>query len=150
MKGFFEPFKIKSIEPIRSTSIQDREKYLSEANYNIFSLKSTDVLIDLLTDSGTSAMSCKQWAALQTGDESYAGSSSFYDFKKSIQELTPFKHIIPTHHGARLKIFWQYSFLINIKLFQITAILIPLVPTLKIIILMQLTYHVMKQLIYFL
>ncbi|MCW9017800.1 MAG: tryptophanase [Kangiellaceae bacterium] len=99
MKTIIEPFRIKSVEPLRMTTNTERETYLKEANYNLFSLKSDDVLIDLLTDSGTSAMSTKQWAGIQMGDESYAGSPSFYRFEKALRELAPFRHIIPTHQG---------------------------------------------------
>lgn len=99
MKTIIEPFRIKSVEPIRMTTVAQRERYLKQANYNLFSLKSDNVLIDLLTDSGTSAMSTKQWAAIQLGDESYAGSPSFYRFEQALKELAPFKHIIPTHQG---------------------------------------------------
>jgi len=99
MKTIIEPFRIKSVEPLRMTSVSEREALLKEANYNLFSLKSDDVLIDLLTDSGTSAMSTKQWAGIQMGDESYAGSPSFYRFEQALRELAPFKHIIPTHQG---------------------------------------------------
>lgn len=81
------------------TSKPEREQLIQEANYNVFSLKSDDVIIDLLTDSGTSAMSTRQWAALMNGDESYAGSPSFYRFEKAVRKLMPFKHIIPTHQG---------------------------------------------------
>jgi tyrosine phenol-lyase len=99
MKTIIEPFRIKSVEPLRMTTVSERETLLKSANYNLFSLKSDDVLIDLLTDSGTSAMSTKQWAGIQLGDESYAGSPSFYRFEKALKELAPFKHIIPTHQG---------------------------------------------------
>lgn len=99
MKTIIEPFRIKSVEPIRMTTREEREQLIREANYNVFSLKSEDVIIDLLTDSGTSAMSTHQWAALMQGDESYAGSPSFYRFEQAIRELMPFKHIIPTHQG---------------------------------------------------
>lgn len=99
MKTIIEPFRIKSVEPLKMTTISEREALLKEANYNLFSLKSNDVLIDLLTDSGTSAMSTKQWAGIQMGDESYAGSPSFYRFEQALRELAPFKHIIPTHQG---------------------------------------------------
>lgn len=99
MKTIIEPFRIKSVEPIRMTSREEREHLIQEANYNVFSLKSQDVVIDLLTDSGTSAMSTRQWAALMQGDESYAGSPSFYRFEEAVRELMPFKHIIPTHQG---------------------------------------------------
>ncbi len=99
MQTIIEPFRIKSVEPLRMTTEAEREAYLKAANYNLFSLKSDDVLIDLLTDSGTSAMSTRQWAGIQMGDESYAGSPSFYRFEEALRELAPFKHIIPTHQG---------------------------------------------------
>lgn len=99
MKTIIEPFRIKSVEPLKMTSVKEREALLKEANYNLFALKSSNVLIDLLTDSGTSAMSTKQWAGLQLGDESYAGSPSFYRFEKALKELASFKYIIPTHQG---------------------------------------------------
>ena len=94
-----EPFRIKSVEPIRLTSVEERERLLSAAGYNLFNLHSDDVLIDLLTDSGTGAMSAEQWAGVQRGDESYAGSPSWYRFLQSVQELFPFKHVIPAHQG---------------------------------------------------
>jgi len=94
-----EPFKIKSVEPINFTTHEYRERVLKAAHYNLFLLKAEDVLIDFLTDSGTAAMSSKQWAAIMDGDESYAGSRSFYKFEKVVKELTGFKHIIPTHQG---------------------------------------------------
>jgi tryptophanase len=94
-----EPHRIKSVEPIRLTSIEERETHLREAGYNLFNLHSRDVLIDLLTDSGTGAMSAEQWAGIQRGDESYAGSPSWYRFLESVTELFPFKHVIPTHQG---------------------------------------------------
>ncbi len=94
-----EPFIIKSIEPIRMTTRTEREKVLQKADYNLFKINSQDVLIDLLTDSGTGAMSSEQWAAIMRGDESYAGSQSFQRFEKSIKDIFGFKHIIPTHQG---------------------------------------------------
>ncbi len=99
MKTIIEPFRIKSVEPIRMTSRTEREDLLKQSHYNLFGLKSDDVLIDLLTDSGTGAMSSAQWAAIMRGDESYAGSPSFDRFKAAIHNLMPFEHIIPTHQG---------------------------------------------------
>ena len=99
MKTIIEPFKIKSVEPIRFTTVQEREKIIREAGYNPFLIRAEDVLIDLLTDSGTSAMSAEQWAGMMKGDESYAGASSFFRFEKIAKELTGFKYIIPTHQG---------------------------------------------------
>jgi tryptophanase len=99
MKTIIEPFRIKSVEPIRMTTREEREKCIRDAWYNLFSLHSDDVLIDLLTDSGTSSMSARQWGAMMTGDESYAGSPSFYRFKAAVENLMPFKYLIPTHQG---------------------------------------------------
>ena len=94
-----EPFRIHSVEPIRLTTVEHREAALEAAGYNLFNLHADDVLIDLLTDSGTGAMSRDQWAAVQHGDESYAGSPSWFAFLESVQALFPFKHVIPTHQG---------------------------------------------------
>ena len=94
-----EPFRIHSVEPLRMTTRQQREAALSAAGYNLFKVHAGDVLIDLLTDSGTGAMSRDQWAAIQHGDESYAGSPSYYVFRDAVRELFPFEHVIPTHQG---------------------------------------------------
>jgi tryptophanase len=95
----FEPFRIHSVEPLRLTTEVERRDALGVAHFNLFSLRSRDVLIDLLTDSGTGAMSRDQWAAIQHGDESYAGSPSWELFRDAVQGLFPFAHVIPTHQG---------------------------------------------------
>jgi tyrosine phenol-lyase len=94
-----EPFRIKSIEPIRWTTRSERERLLRAAHYNLFLLPASDVLIDLLTDSGTGAMSTHQWAAVMEGDESYAGSKSFDRFRESVQDIFGYTHVIPAHQG---------------------------------------------------
>lgn len=99
MKTQIEPFKIKTVEAIPITTEDERQRYLEEAFYNTFYLKSEHITLDFLTDSGTTAMSSKQWAQLMDADESYAGSRSFYKFESILKEITGFKHIIPTHQG---------------------------------------------------
>jgi len=94
-----EPFRIRSVEPIRFTTMDEREKLLRDASWNPFLLKAVDVQIDLLTDSGTGAMSSRQWSAMIESDESYAGSSSFYRFESAVRDITGFRHVIPTHQG---------------------------------------------------
>jgi tyrosine phenol-lyase len=98
-KTIIEPFRIKSIEPIRWTTREQRENLLRAVHYNLFLLSADDVLIDLLTDSGTGAMSTHQWAGVMEGDESYAGSRSFDHFKRSVQDIFGFTYVIPTHQG---------------------------------------------------
>jgi tyrosine phenol-lyase len=99
MQTIIEPFRIKSVEPLRHTTLEQREGYLREAGYNLFGIRARNILIDLLTDSGTSAMSTEQWASLMRGDESYAGSESFYRLRRVADDLTGFRHMLPTHQG---------------------------------------------------
>ena len=99
MKTIIEPFRIKSVEPLHHTTAAEREQYLVEAGYNLFRIEARHILIDLLTDSGTSAMSTEQWAGVMRGDESYAGSESFFRLKRVADDLTGFRHMIPTHQG---------------------------------------------------
>ena len=99
MATIFEPFRIKVVEPIRVTTRAEREQALEKAGRNLFRLDADDVLLDWLTDSGTSAMSQEQWAGIMRGDESYAGSRSWHRFEKTVRDLTGFAHIVPTHQG---------------------------------------------------
>ena len=99
MKTVIEPFRIKSVEPLRQTTPEERESCLEQAGYNLFLIDARNILIDLLTDSGTSAMSTEQWAAIMRGDESYAGSESFFRLKRVVDGLTGFRHMVPAHQG---------------------------------------------------
>jgi tryptophanase len=99
MKTILEPFRIKAIEPFRITDVAERRELLARAHHNLFLLRAEDVMIDLLTDSGTGAMSAQQWAAVMTGDESYAGSKSFYELESVVRELTGYRHVFPVHQG---------------------------------------------------
>ena len=96
---FSESFRIKMVETIRKSTREEREQWIKEAKYNLFNLKSDQVFIDLLTDSGTGAMSDKQWAELMLGDESYAGARSYYKMKNAIKEILGFDYFLPTHQG---------------------------------------------------
>jgi tryptophanase len=98
-RTIIEPFRIHSVEPVRMTTREERQQELERAGYNLFNVPGPRVLVDLLTDSGTGAMSSEQWAGLQRGDESYAGSASWFRFLDAVHELFPFKHVIPTHQG---------------------------------------------------
>ena len=99
MRTIIEPFRVKVVEPIKMTTRAERDALLTEVGYNLFLLRAENVIIDLLTDSGTAAMSSEQWAAVNRGDESYAGSSSYYRFEQSVRDIFGFKHVIPTHQG---------------------------------------------------
>ncbi len=98
-KTIIEPFKIKSVEPLGFTSLPERRRILKQAHYNLFNIRAEKILIDLLTDSGTCAMSSNQWAAIMRGDESYAGAKSFYAFESAVKKLTGYKEVIPVHQG---------------------------------------------------
>lgn len=99
MKTIIEPFRIKSVEPLRMTTREQRLGILAHAEWNLFRVPARDILIDLLTDSGTGAMSSEQWAAMMRGDESYAGAESWFRFEARVKELTGFRHVVPTHQG---------------------------------------------------
>ncbi len=98
-RTLIEPFRIKSVEPIRMTSRAERERLLAAAHLNVFKLRAEDVLIDWLTDSGTGAMSSRQWGAIMEGDESYAGARSFFRLQTVVRDITGMQHFVPTHQG---------------------------------------------------
>jgi tryptophanase len=98
-RTIIEPFRIHSVEPMRLTTAEERASHLAAAGYNLFKLRAEDVLIDLLSDSGTGAMSAEQWAGIQRGNEAYAGAPSFYRFRDAVTRLFPFRHVLPTHQG---------------------------------------------------
>ena len=119
MKTIIEPFRIKSVEPINLNSIEDRKKILDAADYNLFLLKSKDVIIDLLTDSATGAMSAEQWAGIMRGDESYAGSNSFNFFESTIKDYFGFQYV-----GRRvcIKCYYFICFKIPVMVFNATKV----------------------------
>ncbi|MBI4041209.1 MAG: tryptophanase [Deltaproteobacteria bacterium] len=122
MRTIIEPFKIKVVESIRMTTVSERKLILKKAHYNPFLIPAEDVLIDLLTDSGTAAMSSKQWSSMMDGDEAYAGAKSFYRFEKVTKELTGYRTILPTHQGrAAEKILFQVAI-------QLSKTLSPVIP----------------------
>ena len=99
MKTIIEPFRIKMVEPIKLTTLEQRRQLIQEAHYNPFLVRAEDVIIDLLTDSGTSAMSSEAWAAMMRGDESYAGARSWFRFRDTVQDIFGFEQVVPTHQG---------------------------------------------------
>jgi tryptophanase len=138
MRTIIEPFKIKSVEPIYFNTREERETILSNAFYNPFLIKANDVLIDLLTDSGTSAMSSNQWAGIMKGDESYAGSPSFFHFEKVIKEITGYPIAIPTHQGRAAEKFFSLYWAVQENILSAILYLILPGPTLNFLVLPEL------------
>ena len=123
---FAESWKIKMVEPIRKSTREEREQWIKEAHYNVFQLKSEQVYIDLITDSGTGAMSDRQWAGMMLGDESYAGATSFFKLKEMITKLTGFEYIIPKPiRDVPLKMFFSLIWYMKETLCPATHILTP-------------------------
>lgn len=125
MNTIIEPFKIKVVEPIYFNTKEQRLQRIKEAHYNAFLLKSKDVLIDLLTDSGTSAMSSNQWAGIMQGDESYAGSPSFFRFESAVQDITGMSVVIPTHQGRAAE---KYCLVLQVDLVRFLSVILYLIP----------------------
>lgn len=124
IKTIIEPFRIKSVEPIYFNTRAEREVILEKADFNVFGIASRDVLIDLLTDSGTSAMSSRQWGGIMEGDESYAGSPSFYRFESMVKRITGMQYVIPTHQAELPKKYYLQPLEARVKPLSVIHFLI--------------------------